>query len=204
MFRAMDRVALLLASLVLSGCGCSPGVVKPPPGDEVLGTYSGELKGIYSACSLAGFPITDFFEGTFSRFSDGGRVFFLSGDLILDAGFDGQFASFEFFQKGTFALVDGGSCGDCQMKQVQTATLALLSPSQSAAVGDVCPTAFQDGGVPAEDEDAGIFRPRRGDDGGFDAVLACGESVSTITGEGFCDALCYSCKVVYRINSARK
>jgi hypothetical protein len=60
----------------------------------------------------------------------------------------------------------------CAFTVTETIDLALLSRSQSAAVGGVCPAAALDGGVPAPN-DAGILAPSLGD-GGFDSILACG------------------------------
>ncbi len=192
-----------LVFLLLSGCaGCSDDVVKPV-GDEVLGTFALHSKGIFAACSLPGMPVMYDFEGTFSRFNDGGRVFFTVQGVQYDAGFDGQFASYGQTEVRAFELVDGGSCSSCEMKLTQTATLALLSQSQSKALGDICPTAALDGGVPPPDEDAGIRRPNS-TDSGFDAVRACGELQVLISGEGFCDSACYSCRLVYRLSGARK
>jgi hypothetical protein len=202
MVREMNRCALLLASLSIVGCGDCGGDLKPP-GGEVLGTYELTSKGIFAACSLPGFPVNYVFSGTFSRETDGGKVYFSSGTEQFKASFDGQFASYGRTQVVGIGLADGGNCNLCEMKQVESATLALLSGSQSKAVGDVCPTTALDGGVPATDEDAGIAPPGIGSDGGFDAVLACGELVVQITGEGFCDPACYSCKLQYRVSGPR-
>lgn len=194
------RLLLLVASLCLSGC--EGGTLKPP-GDELIGTFSLNSKGIFSACSLPGFPANYDFEGTFSQLTDGGGTFFTVGSEQFAASFDGQFASYGQTLAREFQLADGGNCGQCEMKQVQTATLALLSESQSRALGDDCPATALDGGVPGADEDAGITLPRR-IDGGFDAVRACGELQVLITGEGFCDPACYSCRLQYRVSGPRR
>jgi len=79
----------------------------------------------------------------------------------------------------------------------------LLSPSQNGALADTCPKNYLDGGVPAADADAGIALPVFETDGGFDAVRACGELAISVTGEGFCDPVCYSCNVRYRMSGPR-
>ncbi len=199
----MNRCSWLLTCLLMSGCGgCSPDSVKPP-GDQVMGTFVLHSKGIYAACGLPGFPANYDFEGTFSRFTDGGRVFFTVQGIQFDAGFDGQFASYGETENRGFDLADGGNCNSCEMRLVQTGTLALLSESQSKALGDVCPTHALDGGVPGLNEDAGIALPGT-TDAGFDAVRACGELKVSITGEGFCDPACYSCQLQYRLSGERK
>ena len=199
----MNRLFLLAAALALSGCDCGSAVVKPP-GDQVLGVFDFKAKGIFAACGLRT-PAAEFgFVGTFSRFRDGGPVFFSDGVSRYDAGFDGQLASFEKSERGGFALLDGGACTGCELRTVQVGNIMLLSQSQSLAVGDACPTNALDGGVPGADDAGTITLPRALDDGGFDAVRACGEVVIQVTGEGFCDSACYSCRLHYRWNGVLK
>lgn len=201
----MKRFTIAL-SIFISACGgCEPSVAQPI-GDEQLGTYALKQKGIFKVCSLVGYPELLEYDGTFSRFTDGGRVVFSYSARRFDGGFDGQFASFgeSYTETGSgFGFPDGGTCDKCELKFRQEAVLALLSPSQGAALGDVCPTNALDGGIPVPDADAGIFAPGIGADGGFDAVRACGELVVKITGEGFCDPACYACDVRYRIAGER-
>ncbi len=212
MVRPMNRLAWVLLSLGLSACGSCSGPATQLPGDEQLGTYALNVKGIRAVCTLATFPNTFSYTGSFSRFTDGGRVIFTSvasnGDTDkFDGGFDGQFAFFVRSEGPTagssYGLADGGSCAPCDMRQTQGGVLALVSPSQNAALGEMCPTTALDGGLPPPDADAGIFLPTFNDDGGFNAVRACGEQTVTITGEGFCDPICNSCVLQYRVSGER-
>jgi hypothetical protein len=201
----MKRRLWLLASLILTGCDCGGGG-GTIPGRDSLGTYELRAKGIYANCNVPSFPMTFDYVGTFSRLSDGGQVFYVDGNIRYDdAGFDGQFASYELIDVASnLALFDGGSCSPCESKRVERATLALLSASQAAALGDAgCPINALDGGLPMADEDAGITLPTRLEDGGFDAVLACGELQVIITSEGFCDQSCYSCRQQWRVSGVR-
>ena len=196
----MWRMLVLVHSLVWVGCGGCGSDVKPP-GDQVMGTFRLHAKGTFAACSLPGMVAAYDFDGTFSRFLDGGRVFFTVDGVSYDGAFDGQIGSYGSTDARSFQLADGGSCSPCEMKVVQTGKVALLSKSQSKAVGDLCPPSPFDGGVP-RDEDAGITLPST-TDAGFDAVLACGEMVVNILGEGFCDPSCYSCRLQYRLTGER-
>ena len=71
---------------------------------------------------------------------DGGGVFFVVEGSGYDAGFDGQTVIFGRTESGGYRLADGGSCNPCEMRTTNSGSLALLSQSQSAAVGEVCPT----------------------------------------------------------------
>jgi hypothetical protein len=198
----MSRFAPLVLGLVLAGCeGCTGGPLTPP-GKE-MGTFTLNSKGIFSACSLPGFPVSYDFQGTFSELADGGIVF-TAGIETFKADFDGQFMAYGKTANANFGLADGGNCDACTMKQVQTAKLALLSKSQDEALVTGCPTTALDGGIPAGDLDAGILLPAWTSSGAFDAVRACGELTVQISGEGFCDPACYSCTLVYRVSGPRQ
>lgn len=183
--------------------GCTGGSSSTGGSGEHLATLTITAKGIYGACQLAGLPSNEFtYQGTFRRGADAGTATFYDGIGTFDAGFDGQTASFGAKITQQFSLLDGGNCNACEMNFWQGADLALLSPSQNAAVGDMCPANPFDGGVPYN-EDAGIFRSQPAD-GGYDVVRACGEFNVVIVGEGInCDPACYSCKLQYRLNAVR-
>lgn len=206
----MKRLALALSSL-LAACDCG-GSGPSFPGDENLGSYALHAEGLFAACTLPDLPVSFDFQATLSRFRDGGLVFVTLNGASFDAGFDGQIIKYTQTASDSFYLADGGTC-QCTMKVQNTLTLALLSASQSRALGEMCPDDALDGGVPGDNldggslEDAGdggIRLPQRKADGGFDAVRACGELHKTISGTGFCDSNCYSCKLVYRITGPRQ
>lgn len=197
----MKRWMTGLLGIALFGCPSDPG---RPKTEQPLGTYGFHATGIFASCSLPTPPAEYDFEGTFSRQRDGGAVFFIADGVTYDAGFDGQLASFDSLDTRGIGLRDGGSCSPCKVRSTQLGNIVLLSPSQNAAVGDACPTAALDGGVPRPNPDAGIALPQSLSDGGFDAVRACGEVEVNVTSEGFCDQACYSCKLTYRWAGARK
>ena len=195
-----------LACLLLLGC---PSAEKPP-GDESLGSYGFHAQWISTEppCQLpdiSSAPID--FVGTFTRFRDGGGIFLTLNGVPRDAGFDGQIITSTHSATRTFALPDGGSCAPCEMKLVETLTVALLSKSQedrvSALFGETCPPSPLDGGVPGED--AGVKLPSSAPVG-FDAVQACGILEEHIEGSGKCDPLCNSesCKLNYVLTGARQ
>lgn len=198
----MKPLVLLFSGLWLAGCGgCSTDV--KPPGDEVMGNYLFHAQGTSKLCSLPDIATAFDFSGTLSRNKDGGGVFLTLNGTIHDAGFDGQIALSINSSATSYGFADGGSCMPCDMKVTETLVVALLSKSQSAALGDKCPDNPLDGGVPSENPDAGITRPGS-TDSGFDAVRACGELHENIGGSGFCDPICNSCVLNYRLTGERK
>ncbi len=192
----------LLLALGVSAC---PGTVRPP-GDEAMGSYAFHAEWIPTdpACVLrdvSSSPID--FTGSFSRFRDGGGVFLTLNDVPRDAGFDGQIVTSTHSAPRTFSLADGGTCGGCQMRLYESLTVALLSKSQSAALGDKCPPNPLDGGIPGPD--AGVSLPGSTSTG-FDAVRACGILQEHIVGTGSCDPDCNSpsCQLDYVLTGARQ
>lgn len=193
----MTRVSALLLLAVLTGCPDA----ERTPGDENMGQYAFRAEPVDLTCGLPDLPSNAFeFTGTFSRFRDGGGTFLTLNELSRDAGFDGQVAWSEHSAPRTFALPDAGSCAPCQMRVVETITVAMLSKSQSSAVGDRCPANPLDGGVPGPD--AGVSLPGSTATG-FDSVRVCGDLSEHITGTGTCDALC-ECTLKYRLTGDRK
>jgi hypothetical protein len=193
----VTRALLTLTALALCGCPVDPG----PPGNENMGQYQFRAEPVSISCGLPDLPTNGFdFSGTFSRFRDGGGAYLTLNGLSRDAGFDGQIVTSSHSAPRTFALPDGGGCAPCEMRVIETLRVALLSKSQSSAVGDRCPENPLDGGVP--DVDAGVTMPGSTETG-FDAVRACGDLFEEITGTGTCDPLC-ACLLQYRLVGDRK
>lgn len=193
----MTRLLLILTTLAL--CGCP--VVDTTPGDENMGLYQFRAEPVSLVCGLPDIPAGVFdFSGTISRFRDGGAVFLTLNGISRDAGFNGQIVTSSHSAARTFKLPDAGDCGACDMRVVETLTVALLSKSQSSAVGDRCPVNPLDGGVP--DVDAGVTLPGSTATG-FDSVRACGDLFEEIVGAGSCDPLC-ACLLQYRLTGERK
>ena len=166
-----------------------------------MGLYQFHAEPVSRVCSLPNLPTVGFdFAGTFSRFRDGGAVFLTLNGIPRDAGFDGQIITSSHSASRGFELPDGGSCKACDMKVIETLSVALLSKSQSSAVGDKCPEHPLDGGVPGLD--AGVTLPGSTETG-FDSVRACGDLLEEIVGEGSCDPLC-ACLLTYRLEGERK
>lgn len=204
----MKHLTLFLCGLWLSGCGgCSTDV--KPPGDELMGNYLFHAEGTSKVCGLPDIVASSDFGATVSRFRDGGAVFLTLNGAVYDAGFDGQIVLSINTRSADYTLVDGGSCAACNMKVTETFVVALLSKSQSAKLGEMCPPNPLDGGVPPED-DAGVTLPGTtwsdaGSPTGFDAVRACGELLENIGGTAFnCDPVCNSCVLTYRLTGQRQ
>lgn len=193
----MTRLLALLLTAALCGCPNND----RPPGDENMGLYQLRAEPVSIVCGLPDIPNNGFdFAGTFSRFRDGGAVFLTLNGISRDAGFDGQIASSSHSAPRGFSLPDAGTCAPCEMRVIETIVVALLSKSQSAAVGDRCPPNPLDGGLPGLD--AGVTLPGS-TAAGFDSVRACGELYEEIVGTGTCDPLC-SCLLKYRVTGDRK
>lgn len=171
-----------------------------------MGLYQFRAEPVSVACGLPDIPGHGFdFAGTFSRFRDGGAVYLTLNGIPRDAGFDGQIVTSSHAASRTFKLPDGGPCAptpSCEMRVVETLSVALLSKSQSAAVGDKCPAAPLDGGLPQPQPDAGVTLPGSTETG-FDSVRACGDLFEEIVGTGGCDPLC-ACLLQYRLVGERK
>ncbi len=201
----MKHLALLSLCLWLTGCD-SCGVAINLPGDEVMGTFSLHAEGTSKSCSLPDIQQTLDFPASLSRNRDGGQVFFFHSTRVWDAGFDGQFITSSAAALFKVADADGGDyCAPCRETETLNFRFAVLSRSQSKAVGEMCPPNPLDGGVPGADDDAGIKLPAS-TDAGFDAVRVCGELQVTIdgTGTGFCNSACNGCVLNYRLIGQRQ
>lgn len=176
--------------------------VKPPPG-EPMGVYVMTATPIERRCELEDVVANDFsFEATLTRQPDSTQGWLTLNGYTRDAVFDGA----TFFSTGTASRVFT-RCSDCAARVVETFTVAVLSRSQSEAVGQQCPPNALDGGVP-QPNDAGIWPPQQLPLG-FDAVRLCGELVTSVEADGLadggsCDAVCGACQVRYVLVGDRR
>jgi len=140
------------------------------------------------------------FDGTLSWDPTSGQTWFTFQGGTWDAGFDGQ----NVIASGSAARTFAACCAAVQL--VETMDVALLSVSQTQAVGGGCPANPLDGGVPAPN-DAGITAPGS-TPVGFDALLACGtltDQVALGSGAASCDAgLCVACTWRYSVSGVRR
>ena len=169
-----------------------------------MGTYQFRATPVSVACPLPeAVKDSDInginFAATFSRFSDGGAVLVTLRNVSRAGAFDGQVLTSTYSAPRNFTLPDGGRCA-CEMRIVETISVALLSKSQSSAVGERCPEAALDGGIPKAD--AGVSLPGT-TQFGFDCVRACGDLVDEVVGDGNCDPLC-ACSLRYSLVGDRK
>lgn len=199
------------ALLVVASCVQSP---PPPPGDERMGTFEftaqvvtlpeGGLDPAWQDCqtpargdagiSISELPASDFsFEATLTQDRASGHTWLTIGDVSRDASFDGQYVDSTFTAQRTFK----NCCGD-KGQLTERFRVALLSRSQSLALGGVCPPDALDGGIPGPD--AGVTLP--GDNGvAFDALRACG-ILEDVVGPGECG--CTPCTLRYPLSGVRK
>jgi hypothetical protein len=202
--------------VVLCGCPALP----PPPGSENLGTYvmtaepirglpdggAGEALGDGRLrCALPDVPQVSFgFEVIVTREPSTGQAWLtLGGGYPRDAGWDGQVLDSESSARRLFP-----SCRACPATvATERITFALMSLSQSEAVGRRCPENPLDGGVPRPD--GGVTGPGPGEQG-FDALYACGEMtfrvslVEPAAPESGCDPACADCTVRYTLAGERR
>jgi len=183
-----------LLGLLTWGAACAQ---KSLPGDQHLGTYALSATPVERSCELSEVSSAAFdFEVTLSRNADGSGAWFTLSGVSRDAGWDGAVFSSTASAPRVFS-----ACGRCPTTLVETLSLALLSSSQAARLGFACPPNPLDGGVPAPDADAGIFRPDTLD-AGFDAVLACGELRTTLVADldaGACPPECLACSTHFEV-----
>ncbi|MCA3010814.1 MAG: hypothetical protein INH41_00290 [Myxococcaceae bacterium] len=211
------RRAWVIAGLV-AGCTALP----PPPGSEPLGAWvfvaepvlglpdggAGELRPDgRPACELPEVSLAPFrFDAVFTRDPETGAAWLtLGGGYPRDAGWDGQVLDSVASARRLFP-----SCRACPATvATERLTVALLSLSQSEAVGRRCPPAPLDGGVPRPNGDGGLTGPRTGDEG-FDALYACGElgfSVALVepaASDSECEPACADCAVRFTLVGERR
>jgi hypothetical protein len=209
------------AALVVVLAGCPP--LPPPPGDEKLGEYTiaaepvrGLEDGGVGALRPDGglwCPLVDVvpeafrFSATVTRETSTGQAWLtLGGGYPRDAGWDGQVLDSVAAVRRLFP-----SCGGCRTTiATERIRFALMSRSQSEAVGRACPTNPLDGGVPAPPgPDGGITGPGQTAEG-FDALYACGELEFSVAlqdagaPEPDCAPGCEDCVVNYTLVGERR
>jgi hypothetical protein len=179
--------------LVLITAGCPP---PGPgfPGDEVMGVFAftahvtllpdGSLDPAWQDCLAQSPPINEIptadftFEGTFSRDRGSGAAWLTLNGVPRPAAFDGQYVTSSSTADRQFkAYGDGGQVGPGQV--TETLRVALLSRSQSQALGGACPPDALSGGLP---QGHGVTPPGSTPTG-FDALLACGVLVDGVAPE---------------------
>lgn len=161
-------------------------------------------------CSYTNFQDSFTFNARFARYRDGGSAVITIGFIDRDAGFDGQVMS------GTkspdqdrpahvFSPIDQACT--CPARVTEVLTVAVLSTSQNAAVGNACPANPLDGGVPLPTGDGGIRLPDTTPTG-FDAVRACGELTDfvEVSDEASAqpDCACQDCVMRYTVKGVRR
>jgi hypothetical protein len=157
------------------------------------------------ACSLPDVTRASFrFDAVITREPASGQAWLtLGGGYPRDAGWDGQVVDSVASARRLFP-----SCRACPATvATERITFALLSLSQSEAVGRRCPPSPLDGGVPKPD--GTITGPGQSDQG-FDALYACGEVsfqvslVEPASPESGCDPACADCTVRYTLAGERR
>jgi hypothetical protein len=217
---ALAAAAFAWAALsCASTTACPFETVVPPPGDPI-GYFSmraepatqpdggsrlledGGLECVLADVVLAGFD----FDMALSREDvDGGAAAYmtLSAGYERPAEWDGQVMRSRADARRYFE-----ECSECVTRVQEDIDVAILSRSQSEAVGNSCPVNPLDGGVP-QPNDAGISPPGPRDQG-FDALLACGElHTQVLVDEGLpdggpCPEKCGACRTTYVLWGERK
>lgn len=213
------RGRLVVVLAVLSACEVLP----PLPGSESLGAWSisaepvrglpdggaGELLPDGALrCPLPEVSQAPFrFDARITQDPASGHTWLsLGGGYPRDAGWDGQVLDSVASVRRLFP-----SCGACPVTlATERITVALLSRSQSEAVGRQCPADALDGGVPAPPgPDGGLRAPGQTAEG-FDALYACGELVFSVATsepaapESGCAPGCDGCVVRYTLAGERR
>ena len=193
------RAALVLAAGLLLAA-CPPG--RERPGDVDMGTWGLHAEPVARLCDLDEVSGAAFdFQVTLRGDSQSSAAWIVFEYYARDAGWDGAVLS----STATAPRVYSGC--DCATYVDETIELALLSASQAAATGEVCPPDALDGGVPAPDADAGLTPPHTVENG-FDARLACGRMRTVVradpTDGGACPAKCDGCTVRYLLTGERR
>lgn len=206
----MSRGAGLLLLLLLAGCP-----VTPPPGDLPMGQYAIKATGGAPLLPDGGLdrppecPMleevtgADFdFDVVLTRESSSQRAWVTLAGYSREGTFDGQVVTSEASANRVFE-----ACSKCSTRVVETISVAVLSTSQSEALGDACPESPLDGGVVAN-PDAGVLPPGKTSQG-YDAVRVCGELTTQVVAQGqvdggACEPQCDGCTVRYSLRGARR
>jgi len=197
------------AASCASSTACPFGTVQPPPG-TLLGAFSmhaepASLEPPVAECELDEVvPAAFDFDLALSMDEDAGQPYVtLSAGYSRLATWDGQVVRSRADARRYFE-----QCSECVTRVQEDIDVALLSRSQSAAVGNGCPANPLDGGVPPPD-DAGIEAPGQRPEG-FDALLACGELRTEVLVDqglpdgGPCPSICAACRTFYLLRGERR
>lgn len=205
--------------LWLTACAVLP----PPPGSESLGAYTLEAipvselpdGGVGSVLPDGGLecalpevnPATFRFDAIVTRDPGTGEAFVtLGGGYHREAQWDGQVVTTLRSARRLFP-----SCRGCpETMASERMTFALMSQSQSEAVGRRCPPNPLDGGIPPPPgPDGGVSGPGQTPQG-FDALYVCGTmtfSVSFVDPAAVsenCNQACATCVVRYGLVGERR
>lgn len=202
---------LSLCAFVVAGVGAAACNTDPPFFGEAIGQFRYSTTLLEQGC-VAGsvdsgiVAITEITDGGFSfqgilSYSPGTETAWFTRDRISREGtFNGQvFVSTE-------EALRRFQVPHCEPEFIveETLRIALLSESQSRALGGKCPedaaSLLEPGTVPV-DPDAGIFPPSAQPEG-FDALLTCGLLIEEIRPEAEC-ARRPVCTVTYRVEGVR-
>lgn len=211
---------LLGALLIAAGGGGVACQTDPEFRGESMGRFQFQAGEFQRSCPFQEIPSDGgfAFEGQLSREPgatglDQTAYFTLNG-ISREGTFNGQVFEGTAIAPRRFELVNCTS----EFQVEETLRIAVLSESQSRALGDRCPedtlSLLQPGGVPL-DPDAGIVAPSAPAQQEFDAIRACGVLVEVISPQGGCDAIDgggqgetpdagASCLLIYRVEGVRK
>lgn len=200
----------------LSSCNSLP----PPPGSENLGAYALTAEPVRALadggvgelgpdggprCALPEVvPSAVSFEARITREPSTGEAWLTLGPgYPREATWDGQVLESEATVPRLFP-----SCAACvKVVAVERIRFALLSRSQSEAVGRRCPANPLDGGVPAPPGPNGEITAPAQTSEGFDALYTCGDltfSVNVLEGGADCPEACSQCVVSYTLEGERR
>lgn len=206
---------LLFGSFLGLLAACPTGV--EIPGAEKMGVFdfhaflkqNGEelVPPTFNECLLDEVPLAFDFEAIMSRDPGTPRAWITLGRVSNEALFDGQVIA--SYAKAPRTL-DECTCPGSAVYIDERITVALLSKSQRDALGrNDCPRNPLDGGVPKPD--GGVILPDSTPNG-FDALLACGELVNTLTSDPACTCnlpdggqfRLERCSTGYKLHGARR
>lgn len=199
----MKKLWVCVAFGLLAGCPSAP-----LPGDEQMGRFNFQAEPQGGDCPFSEIPDGGFkFEVKLSRFKYENRAFVTIGQVSHEGRFDGQKVTAQYTGERNFAQCncpadDGGLRAITTM--TETFQVTLVSKSQSDAVGGCIEN-------PPVNPDAGIIGPDTSNEGGFDAIRACGTLVEDIrvnppvsTPTSTCLAQCSQCRLSYTLTGERK
>lgn len=215
----VHRPFFLIAAVVALAAGAGAACLADPNyRGSLMGTFRFQAGEAQRSCPFQEVPQDGgfAFEGILSREpgetgADQTAYFTING-IGREGTFNGQVFEATALAPRRFELVNCTS----EFQVEETLRVAVLSESQSRALGDRCPddtlAMLQPGGVPV-DPDAGILPPGERE-GVFDAIRVCGVLVEVISPQGVCEAVDggtggdpdagANCLLVYRVEGVRK